>query len=85
MMMRTLIALAIIFGAVTSVAHASPPKDGARTKFYNFDDMLIDGEVKKPTGLYVDERRRAKFGRLLRLKKSFIPDLMNTAREKVFK
>ena len=79
--MRLLIMVAIVFGVLTS-AEAKPPE---RVKFYNFDEHLIDGEIKKPTGLYVDERKRAKFGRLLRLKKSFIPELMKTAREKVFK
>ena len=85
--MRLLIVAMIIFGALTSVAEAKSPKskEPIRTKFYNFDEHLIDGEVKKPTGLYVDERQRAKFGRLLKLKKSFLPALMNTAREKVFK
>ena len=80
--MRLLIMIAIVFGALTSPAEAKPPE---RVKFYDFDEHLIDGEIKKPTGMYVNERQRAKFGRLLRLKKSFIPELMKTAREKVFK
>ena len=84
MIMRLLIAIAIVFGALTSVASAEPPKD-ARSKFYNFDEMTIDGEIKKQTGLYINERQKVKFGRLLRLKKSFMPELMKTAREKVFK
>tara|TARA_B100000131_G_scaffold265300_1_gene262811 strand:+ start:400 stop:609 length:210 start_codon:yes stop_codon:yes gene_type:complete len=56
-----------------------------KTKFYNFDNMLIDGEIKKPTALYTDVRQRVKFERLLRLKKSFMNELYNTAKEKVFK
>jgi hypothetical protein len=64
------------------VANAKPP---ARSKFYDFSEQLIDGEIKKPTNLYIDSRERVRFDRLLRLKKSFIPKLFKTAKEKVFK
>ena len=81
--MKILTLLLILCFPIT--AYASPPKEDARTKFYNFDEMLIDGEVKKPTGLYTNVRERARFERLLKLKKSFMGPLMETAREKVFK
>ena len=60
-------------------------KEDPRVKFYNFDEMLIDGKIKKPTGLYTDSRRSAEFNRLFKLKKSFVPDLMDTSRERIFK
>ena len=56
-----------------------------RSKFYDFNEQLIDGEIKKPTTLYTDAREKVKFDRLLRLKKSFLPDLFDTAKESVFK
>jgi hypothetical protein len=56
-----------------------------RAKFYDFNEQLIDGEIKKPTTLYTDARDKVKFDRLLRLKKSFLPDLFDTAKESVFK
>ena len=65
----------------TDVASKTPPK----SKFYDFNDQIIDGEVKKPTTLYTDARQKVKFDRLLRLKKSFLPRLFQTAKEKVFK
>tara|TARA_R100000008_G_scaffold82838_1_gene67528 strand:+ start:2019 stop:2282 length:264 start_codon:yes stop_codon:yes gene_type:complete len=65
----------------TSIVVAKQPK----SKFYDFSEQLIDGEVKKPTTLYIDERERVKFDRLLRLKKSFLPKLFDTAKERVFK
>jgi len=77
--------LAIVFGFSLEAIAVPPNKDNARTKFYNFDDMLIDGEIKKPTGLFINIRERARFKRLLKLKKTFIPNLMSTAREKLFK
>ena len=77
------LAVALFLGSVVAnVASGKPP---ARAKFYDFSEQLIDGEIKKPTSLYVDSREKVKFDRLLRLKKSFLPKLFDTAKEKVFK
>jgi len=62
--------------------HAKTP---VKSKFYDFTEQLIDGQVKKPITLYTDSRQRVKFDRLLKLKKSFIPRLLGTAKLKVFK
>jgi len=83
--MRILLALLIVFSFSLEAAAGPPGGEAARTKFYDFGDMLINGEIKKPTSLYTDVRQKAKFDRLLKLKKSFMNKLMNTAREKVFK
>ena len=61
---------------------AAPPK---KSKFYDFGDQMIDGEIKKPTGQYINSRDRAKFDRLLSLKKSFLPRMFLTSKEKIFK
>lgn len=72
----------LILFSMTSIAYAqSKPK----SKFYDFGEQVIDGEIKKPTALYVDSKKKVKFDRLLKLKKSFIPDLMKTSEEKIFK
>lgn len=65
---------------ITAVMAKSP-----KSKFYDFNEQLIDGEVKRPTTLYTDARENVKFERLLRLKKSFLPKLFDTAKERVFK
>lgn len=70
----------ILISAATP-ANAKSPK----SKFYDFNEQLIDGEIKKPTALYTDARERVKFERLLKLKKSFLPQLFNTAKERVFR
>jgi len=56
-----------------------------KSKFYDFGEQVIDGEIKKPTALFTDSKKKVKFDRLLKLKKSFIPDLMNTSKERTFK
>ena len=47
-----------------------------KSKFYDFSDQLIDGEVKKPSTIWMESRTRAKFEKLLSLKKSFYGDLL---------
>jgi hypothetical protein len=77
----------ILFLFVVSLATeaiAKPPSSG-KSKFYDFSEQLIDGEIKKPTALYTDARQKAKFERLLKLKKSFLPQLFRTSKNKVFK
>ena len=55
--------------------------DSVKTKFYNFDDLLINGEYKKPQLLYTDAKQKVKFERLLKLRKDFIPKLKNTRKD----
>ena len=69
-----------VFLNATAVSAVEP-----KSKFYDFSEQLIDGEVKKPTTLYTDVRQQVRFNRLLRLKKSFLPKLFATAKERVFK
>tara|TARA_B100000287_G_scaffold394151_1_gene407982 strand:+ start:493 stop:738 length:246 start_codon:yes stop_codon:yes gene_type:complete len=65
---------------ILTIMGASP-----KSKFYDFNEQLIDGQIKKPTTLYTDAREQVKFERLLKLKKSFLNDLFDTAKERVFK
>lgn len=54
---------------------------GTKTKFYNFDDLLINGEYKKPQVLYTDARQKVQFEKLLKLKKDFLPKLKSTNKD----
>jgi hypothetical protein len=76
--------ISFIFLLFSGVVIAKPPAN-ERSKFYDFNDQLINGEIRKPTTLYTDARERARFDRLLRLKKSFLPDLFDTPKLKLFK
>ncbi len=81
--MRYFIGLIVMAFMLTSVSTVVAKKP--KSKFYDFNEQLIDGEVKKPTTLYTDSRTAVKFGRLMKLKKSFLPRLFNTSKERVFK
>jgi hypothetical protein len=68
-------------GSVATSASANEPK----SKFYDFSDQLIDGEVRKPSSLYTNTRQEAKFSRMLELKKELLPNVQASRRQRVFK
>ena len=76
--------LIVLLVGFAFVANAAPPSKG-KSKFYDFNEQVIDGEIRKPTAVYLDARQKAKFDRLLSLKKSFLPELFKTSKNKVFK
>lgn len=73
----------LLVAATVSLANAQ--ETDVKSKFYDFSDQIIDGEIKKPTTLFTDARQKVKFDRLLRLKKSFLPAILETSKESVFK
>jgi len=80
----TLIMIVYFFSMTYKLeARAEPPKPNS--KFYDFSEQIIDGQIKKPTALYTDSRQKVKFDRLLKLKKSFLPEILNSAKNPVFK
>ena len=57
--MKNLFVFAVLAFPVLSWSNPAP-----KTKFYNFDDLLINGEYKKPQVLYTDARQKVKFEKL---------------------
>ena len=58
------LALIFFFMAHSEATAQSKPK----SKFYDFGEQVIDGEIKKPTALYVDGRKKT-----AKTKKDFHP------------
>jgi len=65
--------------------HATGRAKSKKARFYDFSDQLIDGHVKKPTTIWIDSRTRAKFGKLLLLKKSFRNVLIMSGKDPILK
>ena len=82
-LLLTAVVLAVLLRA--HVVEAAPPNRSPKAKFYDFSEQLIDGEIRRPTALYTDSRQKVKFERLLKLKRSFMRELFDTAKEKIFK
>ena len=71
----------LVLGLLVVLGSPALAQDDTRSKFYNFDDMLIDGQLKTPDLMKAEAREKAQFKRLLDLKKSFIPKVRETAEE----
>jgi len=82
-MKKVFLVIAILI-FVSPLAYAEPPRN-TRSKFYDFNEQVIDGAIRKPSVLYSNAKQHARFKRLLRLKKSFLLNLFETSKEKVFK
>lgn len=84
-MTRTVRTILFVLAGFSVVALPAFAAEDAKAKFYDFSDQLIDGEIKKPASIYTESRTRAKFDKLLKLKKSFRPMMLDTSREKLLK
>ena len=71
--------------AIIMLLHATGHAKSKKARFYDFSDQLIDGHVKKPTTIWIDSRTRAKFGKLLLLKKSFRNVLIMSGKDPILK
>jgi hypothetical protein len=75
-MTRAFLIIALSLGGLSTVAQAQEGGDSSvKTKFYDFDDLLVDGAYKKPQVLFTDGRQKVKFDRLMKLQRDFLPQL----------
>ena len=80
------VVIIVILMLIGSSVSAQNTSKETRVKFYDFDEMLVDGKIKKPIGLLMNAKKNVKFNMLINNdKRSFIKELENTAKEKSFK
>ena len=85
-MKRTIKLLSFLIVTFCILAAAKPVHSKTpRSKFYDFSEQTIDGKINKPTTLFTNAKDKVKFDRLLMLKRDFMRELLNTAKERVFK
>ncbi len=44
----------------------------------NFEDQLIEGEVKRPELMSILQKKQYNFGRLIKLRENFLPEMRKT-------
>lgn len=80
-----LIAAIALSGAFSFAQDAkkTPPAAAAggdkKTTAINFEDELIEGEVKKPELMYLLQKKQFNFKRLIKLRENFLPEMNRTA------
>lgn len=48
---------------------------------YDFDDDLVEGELQRPDGEYIDTNRKAKHSSLIKIRENFIPEMLKSAED----
>jgi hypothetical protein len=89
-MKRTLLSMlaAASLIAIAAPAHAQKPADGAggdvtyKSKtVYDFDDDVVEGDLVRPDGEFVDSRKAAKHSSLIKIRPDFIPEMLKSAED----
>lgn len=47
----------------------------------DFEDQLIQGEVKKPELFYLLQKKQFNFGKLIKMRENFIPEMTKTSED----
>ncbi len=48
---------------------------------YDFDDDLVEGELQRPDGEFIDTQRQAKHSSLIKIRENFIPEMLKSAED----
>ena len=80
-MNKTWISISIVFVLLAWSSPIFAQEEDTKTKFYNFDDLLIDGNYKKPQVLYNETKSKVRFEGLLSLKKDFLKKIKETSKD----
>jgi len=85
-MLRRIITLLLVCAftavSVTAMAQGATPEVKYKKKtVYDFDDDLVEGELQRPDGEYIDTRRKAKHSSLIKIRENFIPEMLKSAED----
>ncbi len=63
----------------TNTAYAQKKRNKQKRAEISFDDELVEGEGDKPELFYLLQKKQFNFGRLIKLRENFIPEMRRTA------
>lgn len=82
------VAGSFLVGAAVAYAQDDLPAVGAgdapeikykKKTVYDFDDDLVEGELQRPDGEFIDTIRKAKHSSLIKIRENFIPEMLKSA------
>ena len=88
-MMRRMLSLLILgafigAGGATFSAQAqgvTPDVKYKKKTVYDFDDDVVEGELQRPDGEYIDTTRKARHSSLIKIREDFIPEMLKSAED----
>jgi len=78
--------LALLGASGVAFAQAKPPAAGGDVTYksktvYDFDDDVVEGDLVRPDGEFVDSRKAAKHSSLIKIRENFIPEMLKSAED----
>ena len=73
--------LSMITWGVDSLAQGAKTDKDKRKTSIDFEDELIQGEVKKPELFYLLQKKQFNFKRLIKLRENFLPEMRRTSED----
>ena len=78
-----------LLGGVALAQRGQPARTGApagdvtykQKTVYDFDDDVVEGDLVRPDGEFVDSRRAAKHSSLIKIRENFIPEMLKSAED----
>ncbi len=85
-MRRTLTLLVALVGSSLIALPAFAQDEEAEVRYkkkteIDFEDVSVDGELKKPHGAYLLDKRQSSFNPLIRLKENFNEEMINSVNQ----
>jgi hypothetical protein len=75
----------LVPGAAFAQKAGAPPAGGDVTykqkTVYDFDDDVVEGDLVRPDGEFVDSRRAAKHSSLIKIRENFLPEMLKSAED----
>ncbi|MBW1809555.1 MAG: hypothetical protein JRJ87_15280 [Deltaproteobacteria bacterium] len=84
LLLGALIATGLILGTSSMVMAQEEATEGETTTMYkkttiiDFSDVTITGELTKPEGSYLMNKKKANFNLLIRVRDNFLPEMIKT-------
>lgn len=81
LIIRFIISIGLIFQAAAALAQTQQITPKSKKTTVNFEDQLIEGQAQKPDLLYLLQKKKFNYKKLIRLRENFLPELRQTANE----
>ncbi len=91
-MIRNILSVFAVVGLLSGVAVAqkagAKPAAGAEggttykaKTVYDFDDDIVEGDLVRPDGEFIDSRKSAKHSSLIKIRENFMPEMLKSAED----
>jgi hypothetical protein len=82
-LMRLLISFALILATQVSALAKKPPHSAEpKAQYFDFDDDKVEAGANLPAGELLSARKQSEFPSLIRVRTTFVPELIASADEK---